>query len=176
MRRTLSGIIAHDTSDDTEQDASVRHEEPRSWSRSNQSRNNTRAKTDHRPLLCESEIKQDPGDSRERSSQVGVPARHYSPQVCAESGTAVEAEPSKPQENGAESDERDVVRAEVEKHLFLAFAENQGVSEGAHARRNFDGSATCTHARTLVDDVLANSPVKGFPLGKIYLRSPRHRT
>jgi hypothetical protein len=46
------------------------------------------------------------------------------------------------QEDGTESDERDVVRTEVEHHLFLASSENHRVGKSRHTRTDFDGTTS----------------------------------
>lgn len=162
---TLGRIIADNTGDNTKQDAPMGHEEPRCRGSSNKPRNNTRAKTDHRPLLRESEVKQDPGNPRESRGQVRVPARHNGPQVRAKGGTTVEPKPSEPQQDRTESNERDVMGPEVEEHLLLALAENEGVSESAHTGGNFDGSTACD---VLADDVPAIS--RGSLVERVFVR------
>jgi hypothetical protein len=62
--------------------------------------------------------------------------------LCGGGGAGIEAEPAKPEESGAEHDERDVVRA-VPRVLSetVALADDQGQHEGGNAGTDFDDGA-----------------------------------
>lgn len=138
----LGSVVANNTRADTEDDRSPWWDETGSRGSSNETRNQTGTETDHRPLLSKTEIEKSPGNGRHDGGQVGVPASHNSTKVGAESGSTVESQPSEPKQNGTESDERDVVRTEVEHHLFLTLSENERVGQGANSRCDFDWSTT----------------------------------
>ncbi|KGQ11706.1 hypothetical protein BBAD15_g2548 [Beauveria bassiana D1-5] len=72
--------------------------------------------------------------------------------------TAVEAEPPKPEENGAEGDERDVVRAKVHHHALVAAAKHPRVGERRNARANLDGDTS-----RIVKDAVLEAPAVGVP-------------
>jgi len=136
----LGCVIAYDSRGDTEEDGGVRWDETRGGSGSDESRNQSRAETNHRPLLSQTEIEQYPGQSRHAGRQVGVPASHDSAEVGSKRGSSVKSQPAKPQENGAEGDQRDIVRTEVEKHLLLTLSKNHRVCKGANSGSDFDRS------------------------------------
>jgi len=148
----LSGEVGNNASGDAEDDGSPGSEETGGRGGSDKARNETGAPTDHRPLARQAPIKENPSHGTEDTSKVGVPAGHRSAEVGAERRAAVECEPAEPQEDSAESDERHVVRAEVEHHLLLATSEDHGVGERRHARNDLDGSAT---------GVVKNTPAEG---------------
>ena len=137
----LGSVIADDAGDDPEEDGGVGGEETGSGGGSNKPRDETGAETDHGPFAGKTEIEDAPSDSGHDGGEVGVPACHERAEVRAEGGTAVESEPAKPEEDGAESDEGDVVRAEVEEHLLLALSEDEGVGQCADSGTNLDRSA-----------------------------------
>lgn len=138
---TLSGKIADNASRDAEADASPRVEVTGGRGGGDEAGDGTRAPADHGPLAGQPPIENAPAHRSEHGRQVAVPAGHGGAEVGAEGGAAVEAEPAKPQENGAESHQRDVVRAEVEHHLLLAPAKNQRVRQRRHAGHDLDGPA-----------------------------------
>jgi hypothetical protein len=150
--------VAHDTSSDSENNRCPRSDETRSGSGSDKTRDGTGTPTDHGPLTGKSPIEDDPSDGSEHGSQVGVPAGHGSTKVGTEGGTTVEAQPTEPQEDGTEGDERDVVRTEVEHHLFLASSENHRVGKSRHTRTDFDGTASC-----VIEDTPLEGPSVGTP-------------
>ena len=154
----LGGEVGNNASYDAENDGSPGSDETRSGSSGDKTRNETGAPADHRPLAGKAPIKEHPGHGTEHTSEVGVPASHCSAEVGTEGRTAVECEPAEPQEDSAESDERDVVRAEVEHHLLLATSENHRVGECRHSRNDFDGSTT-----GIVKNAPAESPAARSP-------------
>lgn len=136
----LGGKVGNDAGSDTKDNGSPGSEEAGSRSSGDEARNETRAPADHGPLARKAPVKKNPGHRTEHTSKVGVPASHDSAEVGTESRATVEREPAEPEEDGAESDEGDVVRAEVEHHLLLTTAKNHGVGERSHTRHNLDGS------------------------------------
>lgn len=113
---------------------------------------------DHGELAGQAPVEEDPGHRGHGGGEVGVPRGHDRAQVGAEGGAAVEAEPAEPQEDGAEEDEGDVVRAEVEHHLLLALAEHKRVGEHGHAGGDLDGPAA-----GVVHDAVHEAPAVGIP-------------
>jgi hypothetical protein len=154
----LGGEVGHDTGDDTEDDSSPRRNETGGGGGSDKTGDTARAPPDHGPLLRESVIQDAPGGSTEHSSQAGVPASHDGTEVSTECGTTVESEPSEPQKDRAESDQRDVVRAEVEHHLLLTLSKDPRVSERRKTGSDFDGSAA-----GVVEDTVLETPSVDVP-------------
>lgn len=155
---TLGGKVTSDTSDNTQDDASPRVEETGSRSSSNKTRDSARAPADHGPLASQAEIENAPSHSSKHGSEAGVPASHNSTEVSTERRATIEAEPTKPEEHGTESDERDVVRTEVHHHLLIAAAQNPRVSERGHARADLDGNTT-----SVVENAVNEAPTIGVP-------------
>lgn len=154
----LSREVGNNAGDDAEDNRAPRSDETRSRSGGDETRNEAGAPADHRPLARQAPIKEDPGHGAEDTSEVGVPAGHRSAEVSTEGRATVECEPAEPEEDSAEGDERDVVRAEVEHHLLLAASENHGVGERRHTRDNLDGSTT-----GVVEDTPAEGPTARSP-------------
>ena len=154
----LGGEVGNDAGDNAEDHRSPRCNVTGRGSGGNKTRNETRAPADHGPLARKAPIKKNPSHGAEDTGQVGVPASHDSAKVGAERGTTVECEPAEPQEDGAEGDERDVVRAEVEHQLFLTASQNHRVGKRGHTRHDFDGSATCVVEDTPVECPTARAP------------------
>lgn len=155
---TLSSEIAGDTGNDTESNAGPGVEETRGGSSSNETGNGSRAPADHGPLASQTEIEEAPGHGSEHGSEAGVPASHDSTEVGTEGRTTVEAEPTEPEEDGAESDEGDVVGAEVHHHLLVAAAENPRVGESRHARADLNGDTA-----SIVENTVGEAPAVGVP-------------
>ena len=105
--------IANNTGDYSEDDSRPRGDETRCWGGSNETRNATGAPSNHAPLLCKSEIKQAPSHRCEHGGQARVPASHDCTKVGSESRSAVESQPSEPEENCSEGNEGNVVRSEI---------------------------------------------------------------
>jgi len=141
-RRTLRGVVAHDTRHDPQYNAPPRGDEAGRRGRSHQTRDGARTPADHRPLPRQTPVEDHPGYRGEGGSQVGVPARHGRAQVGTKGGATVEAQPAEPEEDRSEEDEGDVVRAEVEHHPFLATAQDHRVREGGQTGADLDGATT----------------------------------
>lgn len=155
---TLGGKVTGDTSNNAENDTGPGVDETRSRSGSNETRDGTRAPTDHGPLAGQTEIENTPGHGSEHGSEARVPASHNSTEVGAEGRTTVEAKPAKPEEDGTEGDERNVVRAEVHHHLLVTAAENPRVGESGHTRANLDGNTA-----GIVENAVDETPTTGVP-------------
>lgn len=141
----LGAKVAKDTTADTDDDGSPGPDEAGSRGDGDEARDGTGAETDGAPLLLEAVIEKSPGNGAARGSEVGHVAGHDSADVHAESGTAVEAEPADPEEDGAEHDVGDVVRTvreAVVARVAGALAEHQGVGESASSRGDVDRTAT----------------------------------
>lgn len=141
----LGGKVAKDTTADTDDDSSPGLDEASSRGDGNETRDGTRAETDSAPLLLETVIEKSPGNGTARGGKVGHVAGHDGANVHAESRTTVEAEPTDPEEDGAEHDVGDVVRTvgeTVVARVTSTLAEHQGVGEGASSRSNVNGTAT----------------------------------
>lgn len=155
---TLGSEVASNASDDAEEDAGPGVDETRGRGGSDETRNGTRAPADHGPLLGQTVIEETPGHGSEHGGEAGVPSGHDSAEVGTERGATVEAEPAEPKEDGAESDERDVVRTEVHHHLLVAAAQDPRVGKGGHTRANLDGNTT-----GVVEDAVSEAPAVGVP-------------
>lgn len=105
----LGRPIASSAAKNTESNSSGSTDESRSRSDGDESRDGTRAETDDGPLALETPIPEHPGQSTDGSSQVGDDASLNGAQVGRESATTVESEPSEPEHDRAENDERGVV-------------------------------------------------------------------
>lgn len=152
----LGGEIADDSRRDTEHDGCPERDETRGRGGSDESGNGTRAPADHGPLASEAPVEEHPGHGAEHGGDGTVPACVDGTEVGAKGRATVESEPAEPEEDGAESDERDVVGTEVEHHLLLASTENHGVGKCRHTRGNFDGTTS---------GVVEHSPLEGPSVG-----------
>lgn len=155
---TLSAKVAGDTSNNTKDDRGPRVEETRGRGSSNKTGDGTRAPADHGPLTGQTEIEKAPGHGGEHGSKARVPAGHGSTEVGTKGRATVESEPTEPEEDGAESDERDVVRTEVHHHLLVASAENPRVGEGRHTGADLDGDTA-----SVIEDTVLETPSVGVP-------------
>lgn len=141
-KRTLGSKVSNNAGGDTEDNGSPGGQETRGGSSSDETRDDTGTPADHRPLAGKAPIEDNPGHRSEHGSKVGVPASHDSAKVGTEGRSTVKAQPSEPQEDGTESNQRDVVGAEVEHHLLLAATEDHRVGEGSATGDDLDGSST----------------------------------
>lgn len=110
----LGGVVASDSADNTEDESGPWGHEARSRSNSYQASDDSRAETHGRPLPLESVIQKTPSDTANRSGEVGHKGCHDSSHVGGKGRASVESEPSHPEENSANDDVGDVVRAVVE--------------------------------------------------------------
>ena len=95
-RSTFCCVITYGSCADAENHRAPRGDEARGRSSGHQARYCSGAPANHGPFPRKPEVEEDPGCGGEHSRQVGVPAGHDSTQICAEAGTAVEAEPAEP--------------------------------------------------------------------------------
>ena len=158
VRLTLGGKVTNCSSHDTKNDRGPWSDETGGWSSSDETRDTSGTPSDHGPLAGESPIKKNPGDGTKHGSQVGVPASHGSTHVGTESRSTVEAQPTEPEEDGSESNKRNVVWTEVQHHLLLTAAENHGVCKSGQTGSNFDRSST-----SVVVDTPLESPSVDVP-------------
>jgi len=158
LKHTLGSKVSNNTGGDSEDDGCPRSDETRGGSGSDETRDDTGTPTDHGPLARKTPIEKNPGHGGEHGSEVGVPASHGSAKVGTEGRSTVEAQPSEPQENGAEGDERDVVGAEVEHHLLLAATENHRVGEGTATGNDLDGTSTSVVESTPLEEPAVDVP------------------
>lgn len=89
-------------------------------------------------------VDEDPANGTGGGGSVGVEGGVHGADGAVEGGTTVEAEPSKPDEAGAEEDEGGVVRLVVHGVLATlgALAEDESVGEGGPAGGDVDGSSS----------------------------------
>lgn len=154
----LGAKVAGNASNDTKQNTGPGSDDTGSGSGGDEARDGAGAPADERPLLGKAEIEKAPSHGGEHGSQAGVPAGHGSAEVGAESRAAVETEPSEPEKDSAESNERDVVGTEVEHHLLVAAPEHPRVGQSGNTRTNLDGTAT-----SVVENTPLESPAFGAP-------------
>lgn len=141
----LGGDVAANATDYTEDDSSPGRDVAGSRGDGHETRDGAGAEPDDGPLLLEAIIHQYPGDSTDGGGQVGDNASHDGAEIRGQGGTTVEAEPSDPEEDGAEDDVGDVMRSVRETGglgVAGALAEHDGEGEGGGTRRDMDGSTT----------------------------------
>lgn len=140
----LGSKVAADGANDANDDAGPRSNIARRRSNRHQASNSPRAESNRAPFLLQTVIQQDPSDASDRSSQVGHEAGHDSAEVHAQCRAAVEAEPADPEEDGADDDVCDAVRAVRQAAVLVvagALAQHDAVGEGAGSRGHVDGTA-----------------------------------
>lgn len=138
---TLGRVVADRTGDDAEHDGTKRRDETGCRRGRHQARDGTGTPSHHRPLPRQPPVQQSPRGRSQHGRQVSIPARHDGAEIGAKGRTAVEAQPSEPEQGGAEDDHGDVMGPEVDHQAFLPAAEHQGVGQGGHAGADFDGAA-----------------------------------
>jgi hypothetical protein len=112
------------------------------------------------PLALETVVNQTPSDTTNASSKVGAHSRHNSAEVSRQSRPSVEAEPSHPEEYGADDDMRNVVRTVVELlgTMSAPLSKHIRVCKRSSSRGNMHGgSASKVQTTHLVD------PARGVP-------------
>lgn len=156
--RTLCCKVTAQAGYNAKDDAGPRINETGSRSSSNESRDGTRAPANHGPLLGKTEIKKAPSHGSKHGSEARVPASHNRTKVGTKGGATVESKPSEPEENGAKSDEGDVVWSEVHHHSFVSSTEDPGVGKGRETRSDFDRDAS-----SVVENAVLEAPSVGVP-------------
>lgn len=138
----LGGDVAANATDHTEDDGSPGRDVTGGRGDGHETRDGAGAEPDDGPLLLEAVIHQDPGDGADGGGEVGDDAGHDGTEIRGQGGATVEAEPSDPEEDGAEDDVGDVVRSVRETGGFGiagTLAEHDGEGEGGGTRRDVDG-------------------------------------
>lgn len=141
----LGRQVAHNSANDTVDDGRPGGNETRGGSDSDKASNSTTAEANCTPLPLNTVVHQAPGETTNAGSNVGDNTGHNSTQVRSERTTAVETEPADPEEDGAEDDMGDVVRAVREAMAVVvpgALAKHERVGEGGGAGRDVDGRTT----------------------------------
>lgn len=101
------------STDNTIDDRSPRRNETRTRGNGDKASNDTGAESYSGPFLLKTIIENTPSDTTDTSSEVGDHGGHDGAEVGSESRTGVESEPANPEEDSANDDVCDVVRAVV---------------------------------------------------------------
>lgn len=109
-----------------------------------QTRNSTGAEANSGPFAFKPVVQEHPDQTTDRGRKVGDDTSLNSPQVGRKSGTTIEAEPTEPEENGADNNESSVVGLVGESFSAVAstLAEVQGDSKRGSTRRDVNGGPT----------------------------------
>lgn len=106
----LRGYVAADAADDAEDDSRPRRDVSGGRRDGHEARDGAGTEADDGPLPLEAVIEEDPGDAANGGREMGDDASHDGAKIRSKRGTAVETEPTDPEEHGTEDDVRDVVR------------------------------------------------------------------
>lgn len=89
-------------------------------------------------------VDEHPADGTSRGSRIGVESGQHGTDAAVQRRTAVEAEPSEVDENGAQEDKSNVVRLSVGLVTLglLALSQCEGIGKGSPTRRDVDGTTT----------------------------------
>lgn len=150
----LGSKVTPDTSDETDRDGGRGTDVSGSGGDTDKTRDRTRAKTDGGELSLESPVEQHPGDTTDRSSEVGNDTSLDGAEVGGKSGSTVETKPAEPEEDGAKDDKGSVVGLVCETLGAVAssFTEVDGDGEGSGTRGNVNGGSTSEIETTHVED------------------------
>jgi len=113
LRLTLRCEVTDCASDNAHDDCSPWVYITRSWCSSNQCRNGPGAKANHAKFPLESVIKKTPHYTTEGRSEHRIPNCHNRAKIRAKRATAVETEPSKPEDKRAKIDHGHIMRSKV---------------------------------------------------------------
>ena len=140
----LGSVVAGNGTNNTKDKRSPGRDKARARSNGNKTSNNTRAEAHGRPLALQAVVEQTPGHTSDRCGKVSDNGGHDSAEVSRESRASIETEPSNPEEDCANDDMRDVVRAVVELvgSVTATLAQHQGVGQGSRSGSNVDGGTT----------------------------------
>ena len=116
----LGGIIAGSCSDNSKYNSGPGRDVTRTRRNCDETSDNARAEPNGGPFLLQSVIKHTPSDTTHGSCKIGDDGSHDSTHVGAQSRSSIEAEPSNPEENGADDDVGDIVRAIVQFMCSMA--------------------------------------------------------
>lgn len=131
----LGSVVAADTADNTEDNSRPGGNETGTRRDGNETGDDAGAEADSGPLAFETVVEETPGHATNGGSQVGNDGGHDGAKVGAERGSGVETEPAHPEEDGADDDVSNVVRAVVEfvSAVATTLAEHERVGESSSA-------------------------------------------
>lgn len=140
----LGSIIASESADNTENNRRPGRNVTGGGGNCDKTSDGTRAPTDGTPLAFESVINQNPSKSAYRSCKIGDDTCHSSSEVAAKSTTAIESEPTEPQEDCSKNDVSDIMGTinKLSGSVTATFSQHNRVCEGGSPGRDVDGSAT----------------------------------
>lgn len=110
-------------------------------------------------MICAIEIQQHPGEAAKGSTQIRVHDGVDALQTWGHASQAVETQPTKPEQHGANGYHGNVVRTEVDHEVFLSWAQEIGDDKSRESRQDFDGATT---------GVVQNAPFVGPTVGVPY--------
>lgn len=138
-------IIAAEGSHNAENGRRPHRDVAGSWGNGHEASDGARAEADGGPFVIQAVVEYHPGETTYGSGEMGNDTGHDGTQVSAERGTAVEAKPADPEEDGADDDVGDVVGPvgeTVEIAVPAAFAEHDRVCKSRCPRRDVNRCAT----------------------------------
>lgn len=137
-------VITRNAGEHAVDDGAPGGHEPRSRCDGDQTGDDAGAEAHGRPFLLQPIVEQTPGDAADTRCQVGDHGSHDGAHRSAQCRTSVEAEPTHPQEDGANDDLSDIMGPEVQlvSAVPAAFAEHQRVCQRSGARRDMHGCPT----------------------------------
>lgn len=156
----LRGVVAEGASNNTKDDGGPSRNETGTGSNGDEASDDAGAETDGGPLLLKTVIDQAPGDATNASREVGDDGSHDCTQIGSASRTGVESEPTNPEEDGADDNVGNVVRAVVELLGAVAttLSEHVRIGKSCAARGNMDRSSAGK-----VDTSHGGGPARGVP-------------
>ena len=140
LRRIITSNSAYDTKDRRRPS----WHKPGGGRDSYEARNGARAEAYSGPFLIKSEVEQHPRYATNRSSQMRHHTSHNSAHIRAQRAPAIEAEPADPQEDSADNNVGDVVRAVRQAMgvvVAVTLAEHEAIRERRGARGDVHGGA-----------------------------------
>ncbi|KAI3483149.1 hypothetical protein L1887_53929 [Cichorium endivia] len=154
------GKVGHGGGDDADEHRGGQTDKAGSRGDGDQTGNRTGAESDDGPLALQTEVEEHPGETGGGGGEVGGADGHGGADVGGKGGAAVEADPSDPEEDGAEHNVRDVVRLEQQTLCAVSVtrAEVVGNDESGDSRVDLDGSTA-----GVVEDAPLESPAGGVP-------------
>ena len=139
----LGGVVAGHGADGAKDDGGPGGDVTRAGRDGDEAGDDAGAEADGGPLALETVVEQTPGEAADGGGEVGGDGGHDGAQVGGGGRAGVEAEPTDPEEDGAEHDVGDVVRPIVElvRAVAAPLAEHERVRERGRAGRDVDGRA-----------------------------------
>lgn len=140
----LGSKVTGDGSNRTDGKSSWGTDEASSRGDTDQTRDSARTEANSGPLALKPVVQAHPDQTTNRGRKVGDDTSLNSPQVGGKSGTTIEAEPTEPEEYGADDNESSVVGLVGEPFSAVAstLAEVQGDSKRGSTRRDVNGGTT----------------------------------